>query len=582
MTLKRRLSTPLAIATLVACIAAPEARAGTYEVFSCWAGSDSFRNPAANGSAWAKFQNGDRYYAFDQCGASDNGFGVIAVSGYEAPPGGYGEISFSAPQGTAIEHVRLWRMGWSYGSGSGGASQRNYLYTLADGSVTGRGDVFDGSADVPHGAAGSTDVSNRGLIAANALDFDVAANTPSTVAYRVGCRFSPGCPTGDANGNFAAGVKVYGTVVTLRDPSDPDLSVAGSGLLGGGTHAGTELVRVTAARDNTGIKRLAVFADDGTTPIGVVDYERNPDKCAWWRSVPCTNASDVDIPVDTRRVADGRHRFVVRAYDAAENVRSHISEQVTVRNNPDVAKADSGKPAAPAAPAAAASVPAPFTVRGAPNGIGATDRAVLSVWFAPSRRTSLMTAFSRPAELDGRLVDEDRRPIIGAELEVASRSSAGGPDQVLGVAHTTAEGRFRFTIPARGPSRELVVTYRAHVGDAAPVAARSVALKVVAGVSLRVGPHRVRNGRAVTFRGALLGGPVPASGKLVDMQVHVGGRWQTFATTRARGQAAAFRYRYRFTRTTSRMVYRFRALVRADGAYPYATGASGMVRVRVN
>src|SRR3712207_7916402 len=68
------------------------------------------------------------------------------------------------PRSTLFPYTTLfrsWRTAWSFGSGEGGASQRNYLFTLADGAITGRGDVFDGTSDVPYGAAGTTDVANR-------------------------------------------------------------------------------------------------------------------------------------------------------------------------------------------------------------------------------------------------------------------------------------------------------------------------------------------------------------------------------------------------------------------------------------
>src|SRR3954465_7244950 len=129
------MSRPLFAAAVLAallCLPGP-ARAGTYDVYSCWAGSDSFRNPGANGSAWAKTSDsGGQYTAFDQCGGSDNGLGVISIGGYEAPAGRAAEVSFSAPSGTRIVNVRLWRTAWSTGSGSGGDSKRNYLRLLAD------------------------------------------------------------------------------------------------------------------------------------------------------------------------------------------------------------------------------------------------------------------------------------------------------------------------------------------------------------------------------------------------------------------------------------------------------------------
>src|SRR4051794_41870834 len=96
-----------AVLCLVAVAWPSAASAGTYDVWSCWAGSDSFRNPSANGSAWGKTGDpGGRYGAFDQCGGAGNGMGVIAYSGFQAPnravPGG----NFRAPSGPRHEGVR--------------------------------------------------------------------------------------------------------------------------------------------------------------------------------------------------------------------------------------------------------------------------------------------------------------------------------------------------------------------------------------------------------------------------------------------------------------------------------------------
>jgi hypothetical protein len=503
------------------------------------------------------------FHAFDQCGGSENGFGVISLSGYQAPNGTSGEVSFSAPEGTRLERVRLWRTAWSYGHGSGGESQRNYLQTYSDSTLTPTGDQYDGSAEVPHGAAGTTDTANHGIIPANLLDISLASTTPARFTYRVGCGFAAGCPTAASDG-FAAGVKIYGAIVTVRDSTEPELTVAGSGLLAAGEHAGTETVRVDAAGDNSGIKRLAVFYDDNASPVGVVDFERNPDKCAWWRSTPCSNVTGVDIPVDTRRVPDGERRFIVRAYDAAENVRSFTAEPVVVRN---------GTTATPTSLSP--------SDRGAPNGVGASDAARLAAKFHTTRGARRVARFGAPITLRGRLLNEAGAGIGGAEIVVAARGVAGAQDQVLGVARTAANGAWRFVIRGHSASRTLLVSYRSHANDAAPTALRRLRLGVRAPVGLSVRPRVVGNGDTITFRGRLLAGPLPSGGKLIDMQVKIGRVWRTFATTRARGRRGTFRHRYRFTRSYDPITYRFRALARADSAYPYATGASRTVRVRV-
>jgi hypothetical protein len=70
------------------------------------------------------------------------------------------------------------------------------------------------------------------------------------------------------------------------------------------------------------------------------------------------------------------------------------------------------------------------------------------------------------------------------------------------------------------------------------------------------------------------------AGKLIVLQAYDRGRWRTFATTRS-GKAGRLARRYRFTRTFSPRTYRFRARLPREGAYPYSTGNSCTVRVRV-
>jgi hypothetical protein len=60
----------------------------------------------------------------------------------------------------------------------------------------------------------------------------------------------------------------------------------------------------------------------------------------------------------------------------------------------------------------------------------------------------------------------------------------------------------------------------------------------------------------------------------------VRGKWRTFATTRA-GQRGLWSYGYRFDGTRGNQIYRFRARVPRETGYPFATGRSGVVRVRV-
>jgi len=155
---------------------------------------------------------------------------------------------------------------------------------------------------------------------------------------------------------------------------------------------------------------------------------------------------------------------------------------------------------------------------------------------------------------------------LGAEWALA-------PDVATG-----ADGRAMLLLEP-GPSRRVLLEYRAHVGDTQPAAVDRLRLDVRAGVTLTVRPRRLRSVRAIRLSGRLLAAPVSGSGKIVTLQAYERGRWRDFesARTRRRGRFSA---RYRFSRD-ARGTFPIRAVARADAAYAYATGRSRTVRVRV-
>ena len=97
-------------------------------------------------------------------------------------------------------------------------------------------------------------------------------------------------------------------------------------------------------------------------------------------------------------------------------------------------------------------------------------------------------------------------------------------------------------------------------------------------MTLRASPRRLGGPGTVRFAGRLRGGHVPARGKLLVLQGREDGRWRTFAATRTDGRGR-FHVRYRFRGVPGS--YPVRALVPADGSYPFAAGTSRAVSVRV-
>jgi hypothetical protein len=200
-------------------------------------------------------------------------------------------------------------------------------------------------------------------------------------------------------------------------------------------------------------------------------------------------------------------------------------------------------------------------------------RAVTRV--APS---ALTVGHGKGSRSVGRVTRADGAPVAGATVIVDGQHRSDGPFVRLGSVKADGQGTFRFQIPA-GPSS--TIRYRYDGSNTVRPSLAQLMTKVPSAARLRVNRKRVRNGQAVTFTGRLLGMPIPAAGKLVALQARVGGRWRTFATPRANSKGV-FRYRYRFTSTTGRRRYVFRAVVAREAAYPYERGITKTVKVVVH
>lgn len=184
----------------------------------------------------------------------------------------------------------------------------------------------------------------------------------------------------------------------------------------------------------------------------------------------------------------------------------------------------------------------------------------------------------RPVTLRARL-SVAHRPIADQPLEIWERIRvAGGEWKHVGTIESDRHGGVRYKAPP-GPARLLRLRFPGSAqvrGDNA-----TIRIDVQAKTSIRVSRRNVINGEYVTFRGKLKGRPIPAQGALVELQVRSRGKWRTFAQPRADARGA-WRYQYRFETVTGGAHYRFRARIRRQAGYPYATGSSRPISVRVH
>jgi hypothetical protein len=508
---------------------------------------------------------------------------VISLSGYSANLGESARLAFAAPAGSTIFRVDLWRNAWSYGSGTGPSSQRNFAKVLAGQALVSGGVDADGTVDVAYGTRGTANTTAHGILPANLMTLNPSSLATNSIEYRVGCGWSAGCPTaspsGPAPNYFASGVDVYGAKVTIQDSTSPSLTVASSGAFAGGDLSGVRPVVVQSASDESGIKKLAVYADGSTSPIGVLDFEQDLNRCDWSKAAPCQNVTELEIPIDTRQLADGEHSFVVKTFDAADNEKASTTHYATIKN----ATTTTPTPTPPAGNGGTdgTGLPNGISTGGDPGGATVVTGPRLTVAFDQNNQPSVKAKYGRMVVVRGHLTDGGGAAISDAQVDYSALATkAGARVQSLGSVRTDSAGAFSLTVATKLGSRQLRFAYSPQIGGPGAVTAQAQ-LEVMAPVSFRVGPKHVRNKHTVVFRGKLGAGPIPRKGKLVNLQVVVDGRWHTFATVRST-KSGKFKYRYRFTRTYGRVTYRFRALSRYEAAYPFIAGHSKTVRLRVN
>jgi hypothetical protein len=193
-----------------------------------------------------------------------------------------------------------------------------------------------------------------------------------------------------------------------------------------------------------------------------------------------------------------------------------------------------------------------------------------------SMRSSTRVRFGRRVRLRGMLENIDGQPIANAEVGVLARNMSA-PEELVATLRTDDKGRYRYDVMATS-SRVFRFVYS---GTSVTLPSeREVTVLVRSASSIEARPKHLLNGQAVTFSGTVRSLPVPPAGKLVELQVVLSGRWQTFRTTLA-GTDGRWRVRYRFRRSCGLVRFRFRARLPAEAGYGFETGRTRAVRVQV-
>jgi hypothetical protein len=547
------------LAGLALAAVAADAQAGDYHVYACRTPSGE----SAPADGWSGSVAGGSVYAEDTCGQP--GGALIAALG-DAKRTANTDIAtwaFEAPAGETIAGATLWRAGDADG---GAAVNATYELWFAGPSNPGTPAPTYAFAQCESGSGcpiGVGDVTHP-LSEANRLVVP-AANLGGNLYLNASCVGKSGfnCKEGEHDPNgYAAVVHLYAADLVLEQGGGPSAGNVGGELASAPSVAGMSDVTFSASDPGSGVYE-AVFTVDGHVVQSTV-VDSNGGRCrnvgqtadglpAFLYVHPCPGSVSADVGFDSTRVGNGSHHLIVSVIDGAGNAAPVLDRQITVSN--------------PGAP-------------GPANGANASAQATLRVSWKGTRKGRITLGYGRSAAVDGRLSGPGGAPISGALIDlVATPAYVGAGAVTMPSPRTGTDGRFSVRLPGGTSSRTLRIAYRSHLGDASPVTTRTLALEVRAGAVLDVAPHTASVGRRIFFRGRLLGGPIPASGKQLVLEARSpGGPWIEFDVVRtdARGRYHAS-YRFRFPGPAS---YQFRVRCEPESDFPFAAGSSNVVGVR--
>jgi hypothetical protein len=542
-----------ALALLFAGPVVREARAGTYVVYSC---QDPNGNLASTSSWSFRFSAPTVDTHDDTC--PRGGVHVRLTPGIAHPSTAEARMYFWAPDNTVITKYTLWRSArvaagtayWFSAMERFGASDDDWRW--AGTSCKGTTNNCSGIGDP------ATPLSD-------ANKFSRTPPVPVTgLALYVSCGESnsgtTACPS---TSGVAAETWLHRADITLADDYKPSFSTAPAGELVDATApvSGISTVSVLATDKGGGVSQAMVEVDGKVVAAESFGGANCTQPYAY--RVPCPTTVSGTLQLDTATLADGIHSVRVLVQDAAGNTTAWGPATLTTHNAPP----DESCNPEPALDLATA---------------GMSMKAGL---LRPGKRskgvgTSAITinySSGAKAKARGLLRTADGAPLGNQPVCIVWRpSGTNGPLSVLRRVTTKADGRFSINIP-RGSSREI---YAIHRTPAGAVVGRAV-LRVIPKVSITPSHRKLRNGQILTLRGRLSGGPIPSRGVLVRAEAWRGTRWQTFGETRAKGSKGSFRVRYRFVGTRGSQRYTLRFHVVAQAAYPYLSGVSKRIHVRV-
>ena len=508
------------------------AQAGTYPMYQCGGGT------TAVAPGWTAFGQNTQASTvmWNTCGAG----GTLGV--YAFTNGQPGAVTENGSSGSSVG------LALDVPASAPDVTIQAISASVSASSVTGddgflefasAGQGLPGAAELPYGTGAPYTALDNWELAVDARDFEAYVN----------CTTDHSSPTCDFTQNTQIPA-LSDITVTLSDDVPPSISQLAGSLASaaatGATVSGEQTLSFQATDADSGVRTVTITLTPATGQpfTSTVNYGA---QCAYDSWNACPLSEDGSATIDTSTLAPGTYAAQITATDAAGNTKTVELGTITT--------------ATATATAAQPHLPNGSPCPGVQLGLSLNGKPKL----APIR-------YGTRVLIHG-LLHCGSTPDPGALITIAGDGVSTG-------ASTDTSGAFEFLVPA-GPSRTLTFSYLPYSDSSAPAVQASATIRVYPTISLRITPRRTRNHGTILWSGAIRGGPYPAGGLTLLVQVRVGRRWETFDQLLTHD--GRFEYAYTFLRTTRPITYKFRVALPASGAagYDYLSTASHPVGVRV-
>ncbi len=533
------------VAVIVLAGPTPAHADGTYVVSQCRTPSGGSAGVNFTVDAWASSID----HAASTCPVG--AYNLLMAPGVVHPKVDSMTARFYAPADTFITTYSLWRS-VTVGAGS------HYFFSVVELANEVENRVGPGCRGDSCRGLGTT----SSPLSSSNLFVGRPATPIDAVGLYVSCGYStadePDCPAATP----AISVNLYRADITLWDGSNPTFQSTPSGPLLSTTNTltGPQQVSFQVADRGGGVALVGVEIDGNVVASGTFGDSSHSCAVPYTKPVPCPLTAGGTLTYDTSRIADGPHRLRVFVRDAAGNQTFWGPVTIKTYNTPPDMSCVPTPLAADGGSIRSVIVPTPTSSKAHPKG-----------------QPTLTMAYGRKAMIGGTLRDANGNQVPGASVCIASQDAGtSGPYTPITKVTTAANGTFSANLPT-GASRSVIAIARVAGGAVVGTAKLRVQPRIVARPQRRT----LRNGQLLVIDGRVSGGPIPQRGVALNLQAVRDGRWQGFADAFRTRPDGTFRFRYRFTRTLGVQRYRLRIRAYAQAGYPYQTGFSKALTIRV-